>query len=88
MPDDPEPNAATDFSARSAQHRAQADTYRMRALAPDDELLRKVYAGLAFTYDNMARAIEQTALRIESIRLATQRARQQRRDNKDRDVAD
>ena len=73
MPDDP---FRPDFMSRIAQHRAMSDAYRTRAQVVRDDLLRKVYAGLATTYDNMARVVEQTALRIESIKLTTSRARE------------
>jgi len=63
-----------DFTLRIAQHRAMSDAYRTRAQATGDDLLRKVYLGLAATYENMAGVIERTTLRIESIRLATARA--------------
>jgi hypothetical protein len=66
-----------DFTSRIAQHRAMSDTYRTRAQTTSDELLRKVYSGLAATYENMARVIERTTLRIESIKLTTARAREQ-----------
>ena len=59
-----------------AQHRAMSDAYRTRAQATHDDLLRKVYSGLAATYENMARVIEQTTLRIESIEATTARARE------------
>jgi hypothetical protein len=65
-----------DFMSRIAQHRAMSDAYRTRAQIASDDLLRKVYTGLATTYENMARVVEQTALRIESIKLTTSRARE------------
>jgi hypothetical protein len=65
-----------DFTLRVAQHRAMSDAYRTRAQATHDDLLRKVYSGLAATYENMARVIERTALRIDSIKLTTARARE------------
>ena len=65
-----------DFTLRIAQHRAMSDAYRTRAQATGDDLLRKVYSGLAATYENMARVIERTALRIESIKLTTAKARE------------
>jgi hypothetical protein len=65
-----------DFTLRIAQHRAMSDGYRTRAQATDDDLLRKVYLGLAATYENMAGVIERTTLRIEGIKLATARARE------------
>jgi hypothetical protein len=73
MPDDA---SRPDFTLRIAQHRAMSDAYRTRAQATHDDLLRKVYSGLAATYENMARVIERTALRIESIELATAKARE------------
>jgi len=73
MPDD---SSRPDFMSRIAQHRAMSDAYRTRAQMARDDLLRKVYAGLATTYENMARVVEQTALRIESIKLTTSRARE------------
>jgi hypothetical protein len=72
MPDNPLP---LDFTSRIAQHRAMSDAYRTRAQTTADDLLRKVYSGLAATYENMARVIERTALRIESIKLTTVKAR-------------
>ena len=73
MPDDsPQP----DLTSRIAQHRAMSDAYLIRAQIAHDDLLRKVYGGLATTYENMARVVEQTALRIESIKLTTSRARE------------
>ena len=65
-----------DFTLRIAQHRAMSDAYRTRAQATHDDLLRKVYLGLAATYENMAGVIERTTLRIEGIKLATARARE------------
>jgi hypothetical protein len=65
-----------DFTLRIAQHRAMSDDYRTRAQATDDDLLRKVYLGLAATYENMARVNERTTLRIDGIRLTTARARE------------
>jgi hypothetical protein len=73
MPDD---SSRPDFLSRIARHRAMSDTYRARAQTARDDLLRKVYAGLATTYENMASVIEHTALRIESIKLTTSRARE------------
>jgi hypothetical protein len=73
MPDD---SSRPDFMSRMAQHRATSDAYRLRAQTARDDLLRKVYAGLATTYENMACVVEQTALRIESIKLTTSRARE------------
>jgi hypothetical protein len=69
-------SARPDLTLRIAQHRAMSDAYRTRAQATHDDLLRKVYSGLAATYENMARVIEQTTLRIESIELTTARARE------------
>ena len=66
-----------DLTLRIAQHRAMSDAYRTRAEATHDDLLRKVYSGLAATYENMAGVIERTTLRIESIKLTTARAREQ-----------
>jgi hypothetical protein len=73
MPVNPPP---LDFAARIAQRRAMAEAYRARAQTTGDELLRKVYSGLAATYENMARVIEQAALRIESIESTTAKARE------------
>ena len=73
MPDDA---SRPDFMSRIAQHRAMSDAYRTRAQIARDDVLRKVYAGLASTYENMACVVEQTALRIESIKLTTARARE------------
>ena len=73
MPDDA---SRPDFTSRVAQHRALADAYRTRAQMARDDVLRKIFAGLAATYENMARVVEQTALRIESIKLTTARARE------------
>jgi len=73
----PDPSFRPDFTSRAAQHRAMSDAYRIRAQTTGDDLLRKVYSGLAATYENMARVIERTALRIESIKLTTARAREQ-----------
>ena len=72
----PDNASRPDFVSRIAQHRAMSDAYRTRAQMARDDLLRKVYAGLATTYENMARVVEQTALRIESIKLTTSRARE------------
>ena len=74
MPDDP---SRLDFTSRVAQHRAMSDAYQTRAQTTGDEILRKVYSGLATTYENMARIIERTTSRIESIKLTTARAREQ-----------
>jgi hypothetical protein len=65
-----------DFTLRIARHRAMSDAYRTRAEATHDELLRKVYSDMAATYENMARVIERTIVRIESIELTTARARE------------
>jgi hypothetical protein len=65
-----------DFTLRIAQHRAMSDTYRTRAQATHDDLLRKVYSDLAATYENMARVIERTTLRVESIQLTIARVRE------------
>jgi hypothetical protein len=73
MPDDA---SRPDFMSRVAQHRAMSDAYRTRAQMARDDVLRKVYAGLASTYENMACVVEQTALRIEGIKLTTARARE------------
>ena len=69
-------SARPDLTLRIAQHRAMSDAYRTRAQATHDDLLRKVYSGLAATYENMARVIERTTLRIESIELTTMRAKE------------
>src|SRR5437762_9590322 len=65
-----------DFTLRIARHRAMSDSYRTRAQATHDDLLRKIYSDLAATYENMAGVIERTTLRVESIQLMTARARQ------------
>jgi hypothetical protein len=65
-----------DFTLRIAQHRAMSDAYRTRAQTTHDDLLRKVYSGLAATYENMAGVIERTTSRIEGIKLATARAKE------------
>jgi hypothetical protein len=72
----PDGSPHPDFTSRIAQHRAMSDAYRTRSQVARDDLLRKVYAGLATTYENMARVVEQSALRIESIKLTTSRARE------------
>ena len=67
MPDE----TTLDFAVRASQRRVMAEAYRARAQATSDEFLRKIYAGLANTYDNIARELERVSTCIEAVNLAT-----------------
>jgi hypothetical protein len=57
------------FSGLAFARRATAEGYRLRALATDDPVLRKVYDALADAYDQLASDLDraaETTKRIET----------------------
>ena len=55
------------FSGLAFERRATAEGYRLRALATDDPVLRKVYDALAIAYDRLASDLDRAAEATERI---------------------
>ena len=64
-----------DFAARAFEHKASAETHRLRAELTTDLMMKAVHIAAATTYEAMAREIDKTAKRIADIDRATASAR-------------
>jgi hypothetical protein len=66
-------DAHPNFSGLAFARRATAEGYRLRAMAIDDAVTRKIYEGAATTYDRLADDLDRAAETTKRIDAMTKR---------------